>query len=340
MPMGSLRKVLPANEVEKIWSIGKTAPTSQLLCSHCRQKMKVVAGAPNGVEIDFCERCHLVWLDTGELTTLHKTNSEVKPDTKTATPNDESKLEFGRLLFQMQQEKDSFLSSLRIEQTSLDFKDSWKYFISVLGMPVEEEKDFFKSTPWATRILIFLCTFVSLWSFKHLDTAIANFSFFNNLKFPENILRVFSASFIHVHYLHLIVNMYALWIFGDTAEGHVGKKKFILIYALSTIVGYLFFALWNPTAHPIVGASAGIAGLTAFYIFSFPHRRFVVFWFFRWLSIPGLLLGSVYYFFQIIHAMLEISKQGNGISYLSHLGGGLVGLFFGWYWSDRRETRD
>jgi membrane associated rhomboid family serine protease len=334
--LGSLRKVIPTANLEKIWQLHKTAKSSHLNCPQCRQKMKVIN--ESSTELDICFNCHLAWLDIGELTGLQMT-LPIKSEA-------EYKVEYGRALLKMHQDRDSFLSSLKIESTDLVPRNTWKYFLCIFGLPVEENDSDILTTPWATLTLFFLCTIVSLWSFKNLDWALENLSFFANLSFVQTLVRMISAPFFHIGVFHLLVNMYMLWVFGDNVEHHIGKKRFFILYGLSTLVGFVLFKISENTTLPILGSSAGISGLTTFYIYTFPRRRFIVFWplrhfgifrSFRLLSIPSVLFGALFFFLETIRMLAEISTHRGGISNLANLAGAFVGLFFGWYWSPRRE---
>src|SRR6476661_10162372 len=92
--------------------------------------------------------------------------------------------------------------------------------------------------------------------------------------FGEKALPLFSSMFLHGGWLHLIGNMWVLWIFGDNVEDYLGHFKYILFYLVGGLAAALFHALLNWGSRiPSVGASGAIAAVMGAYLILYPRAR-------------------------------------------------------------------
>src|SRR5438876_12279447 len=77
---------------------------------------------------------------------------------------------------------------------------------------------------------------------------------------------ILTSMFLHASWLHLIANMWALWIFGDNIEGYVGHFRYLVFYLLCGIAASLMHIAFNPASNvPSVGPSGAIAGAMGAY---------------------------------------------------------------------------
>src|SRR5262245_15766395 len=80
-------------------------------------------------------------------------------------------------------------------------------------------------------------------------------------------LTVLTSMFLHGGWLHLVGNMWYLWIFGDNIEDRLGHVRFFIFYVLAGVVAALLHFVFNPASRlPTVGASGAIAGVLGAYI--------------------------------------------------------------------------
>ena len=90
-----------------------------------------------------------------------------------------------------------------------------------------------------------------------------------------------TSMFLHGGWMHLIGNMWFLWIFGDNVEDILGHGKYLLFYLLCGVAAALAQFAINPDSRvPTVGASGAIAGVMGAYLVKFPHARIS-----RWIPI-------------------------------------------------------
>src|SRR5664279_1044371 len=89
-----------------------------------------------------------------------------------------------------------------------------------------------------------------------------------------SLLSVLTSMFLHGGWLHVLGNMWFLWIFGDNVEDILGHGKFLLFYLLCGMAAAFLKVLFNVDSRvPMVGASGAIAGVMGAYMVKFPRAR-------------------------------------------------------------------
>jgi len=145
-------------------------------------------------------------------------------------------------------------------------------------------------------------------------------------------LSLLSSMFLHGGWLHLIGNMWYLWIFGDNVEDRLGRARFLFFYLAAGIVAALLQYLLHPTSRvPTVGASGAIAGVLGAYLVAFPHARIVTlipfFPFFQVLALPAGIVLGLWFLMQFFSGFLSLGYgTGGGIAWWAHIGGFVFGL--------------
>lgn len=148
------------------------------------------------------------------------------------------------------------------------------------------------------------------------------------------ILPLFTSMFLHASWLHLIFNMWALWIFGDNVEDYLGHGVYLVFYLLCGFgAGLLHIAFNINSSIPSVGASGAIAGVMGAYFLLFPRARVLTlvpfFWFF-FLWLPAWIVLGYWFVAQFLSgAATSIKARGGnatGIAFWAHVGGFLVGM--------------
>src|SRR5712675_1317324 len=92
-----------------------------------------------------------------------------------------------------------------------------------------------------------------------------------------DIVPFFTMMFLHGGWLHLILNMWILWLFGPTIEDRLGHGTFLVFYLACGIAAALTHLVFNPTSTvPAIGASGAIAGVLGCYMRLFPLARIIV----------------------------------------------------------------
>ena len=149
--------------------------------------------------------------------------------------------------------------------------------------------------------------------------------------FPLELATVFTSLFLHGGWLHLIGNMWYLWIFGDNVEDLMGSWRFLGFYlAAGFVAAIMHSALMPGSPIPTVGASGAIAGVLGAYALAFPRARVLtlipLFFFFQVVAIPALVLLGVWFLFQFIAGAMSIGAASGGVAWWAHIAGFLFGL--------------
>ena len=157
-----------------------------------------------------------------------------------------------------------------------------------------------------------------------------------------------TSMFIHAGWLHIIANLWTLWIFGDNVEDRMGPVRFVIFYLLCGLAGNLLHWFMYPESTlPAVGASGAIAGVLGAYFVLFPLARVIVFlpvlfvpFFFELPAVTYLALWALSQFWSGTLA-LALPQDVGGIGWWVHVGGFVAGvaLHFFFVRSGRRERR-
>jgi len=200
------------------------------------------------------------------------------------------------------------------------------------------------TTPWVTYFLIALNTLVFLFELALGPHGLNAFLFSFGLvpahltaslhagTYAAALLPVLTSMFLHAGWLHIIFNMWWLWIFGDNVEDWLGHFPYLLFYLLSGLGASLVHILFNLGSQvPSVGASGAIAGVMGAYFVLFPSARVLtfIFVFFTWL--PAWLILGYWFVLQFLSGAatsLAASGQGSsgGVAVWAHVGGFLTGV--------------
>lgn len=151
-------------------------------------------------------------------------------------------------------------------------------------------------------------------------------------------LTLFTSMFMHGSLWHLLGNMLFLWIFGNNIEDYLGRFKFILFYLVCGLGASLTHILFHfNSLIPVIGASGAVSGVMGAYLVLYPQARVrslvFIFFFFTFVDIPAFVFLIVWFIFQFLNF------GGQGIAWLAHVGGFLIGLFLIKWWRDRRKRR-
>jgi membrane associated rhomboid family serine protease len=145
-------------------------------------------------------------------------------------------------------------------------------------------------------------------------------------------LPVLTSMFLHASWLHLIGNMWFLWIFGDNIEDYLGHFSYLLFYLVCGFAAAITHILLNAGSRmPSVGASGAIAGVMGAYFVLYPKAR-VMMWFppIFFFHLPAWLVLGYWFFMQFLSgaatSIAETSQTNGGIAFWAHVGGFVAGV--------------
>jgi membrane associated rhomboid family serine protease len=151
---------------------------------------------------------------------------------------------------------------------------------------------------------------------------------------PTDLTPFITNTFLHGGWLHIILNMWTLYIFGPALEDRLGTARFITLYLLSGIAASVTHAVFNAASQvPVLGASGAIAGVIAAYALRFPYAwvRVVVpiIIFPLIFSLPAMVFAGIWFFLQVLQGTSELMLPfagAAGIAWWAHIGGFMAGL--------------
>ena len=147
-------------------------------------------------------------------------------------------------------------------------------------------------------------------------------------------LTLLTSMFLHAGWLHIIGNMWFLWIFGDNVEDRLGHGRYLAFYLLAGAAAGLAQTLVNPTSPvPTIGASGAIAGVMGAYLVLYPHSRVLtLIWLFIFvdiIEIPAVFFLGFWFLVQLFSGVGSVAQAAGsqgGIAFWAHVAGFLFGL--------------
>jgi len=150
--------------------------------------------------------------------------------------------------------------------------------------------------------------------------------------FTGLFLPILTSMFLHASWLHIIGNMWVLWIFGDNIEDYLGHFSYLLFYLASGVAAAVSHILLNAGSNvPSVGASGAIAGVMGAYFVLYPRAR-VLTWFppIFFFHLPAWLVLGYWFLVQFMSgaatSIAETSQTSGGIAFWAHVGGFVAGI--------------
>ena len=189
--------------------------------------------------------------------------------------------------------------------------------------------------PFVTVAIIALNVLAFLYEFT-MDPYEFNFFIAHHGVIPARLqwVDVLTSIFLHDGWLHLIGNMWFLWIYGDNVEDILGHAQYLVFYLLCGLAATMVHVVFNADSRvPTIGASGAIAGVMGAYVVKFPHSKIttlvLVVVFITTMEIPAyliLLYWFVIQFFSGVGSMGHSHLSQGGVAWFAHIGGFLAGV--------------
>jgi len=211
-------------------------------------------------------------------------------------------------------------------------------------LPIKDDQVRY-STPWVTWFLIALNLLIFFFEAaldpRSLNLLIHQFgvvpyhtaallSGSHRYTLPVVVLPYFTSMFLHGSWMHVIGNMWFLYIFGDNVEDYLGHFKYLVFYLLTGLIAMSTqVAISLHSTAPTVGASGAIAGVLGAYFILYPRAR-VLTWFFVFvLWVPAwIILGYWFVLNFLSGTATALAVQGQnvgGVAFWAHVGGFVSG---------------
>jgi len=142
---------------------------------------------------------------------------------------------------------------------------------------------------------------------------------------PEHIL---TSMFLHGGWMHIIGNLWFLWLFGNNVEDSMGRGRFLVFYLLCGVLAAFAQVIAEPSSPvPMVGASGAISGVMGAYIVLYPRVRVYtlvpIFIILTTIALPAWVMLGYWMLLQIFGGL---SGQEGGVAFWAHIGGFVAGV--------------
>jgi membrane associated rhomboid family serine protease len=265
-------------------------PNEVWTCPGCKSPLILLSVTEvENLRLDLCESCKGVWFDRGEwqdLSALHEWQSQ---------------------------------------RAAIERETNWgEWFLQlILRLPTEFNLKP-RITPWVTIAILVLCVLAQI--LLPDDTVLAFATHGRDSLQVSQLYTLITYAFMHAGWMHLLGNMYLLYILGDNVEDVLGHFGFLAFYLACALAAGLTQVIVEPdTSIPMVGASGPIAGVIAAYLILFRRARLtfmILLWQFK---PPAYVWIGIWILIQIAGAKFDADGK-MGIAWYTHIGGFAAGL--------------
>lgn len=143
---------------------------------------------------------------------------------------------------------------------------------------------------------------------------------------------VVTSMFLHGGWMHLIGNMWFLWLFGNNIEDSMTRGRFVVFYLLCGLGAALAQVVAEPSSHiPMVGASGAISGVMGAYLVLYPKARVYTLvplgFFITTVALPAWVMLIYWMALQVFGGLAQsVAEQGGGVAFWAHIGGFVAGV--------------
>jgi membrane associated rhomboid family serine protease len=147
----------------------------------------------------------------------------------------------------------------------------------------------------------------------------------------RQMTNVFTSMFLHGGWMHLIGNMWFLWLFGNNIEDSMTRPRFIVFYLLCGLGAALLQVVLEPDSRiPMVGASGAISGVMGAYLVLYPRVRVFTLlplgFFITTVALPAWVMLIYWMVLQLLGGFSSIGGEGGGVAFWAHVGGFVAGV--------------
>ncbi len=152
---------------------------------------------------------------------------------------------------------------------------------------------------------------------------------------PSNWWPLITNAFMHAGWLHLITNMWFLWIFGPAMEARLGRIVFLVLYLGGAVAASAVHVMTHVgSTEPALGASGAIGAVIAAYAVTYPAERVITIILIvvipLFVPIPAIIFALVWFGLQVIQGTSELASPGiaTSVAWWAHIGGFAFGVLF------------
>lgn len=155
-------------------------------------------------------------------------------------------------------------------------------------------------------------------------------------------LTLLTCTFLHGNLMHLIGNVWFLYVFGDNVEDRLGKVGYLIFYLSSGITASLTHYAFQPDS--VIPTSGAVAGIMGAYMWLYPHARVTtlipILFILQLIVIPAPWFLGLWFVIQLVQGTFSIgSASAAGVAWWAHIGGFAFGFAVAWITENRSQNR-
>lgn len=330
---GQVRYFIGERGAGELWRASEHIEATGRPCPSCSRPLRPILSHHKKLnfEVDVCRICHILWLDQGEDAHLYSSAEIRKKVHMEPHELQEYAQAVAGLASERYKEPDSLISTSGPNEI-------WKWIPGLLGLPIEIDERRLRIQPvtlWLVLIFI-LAVFVRSLGPGSLERLISSYAFIPDEAYRHFGFTWISSFFLHGGFLHMLGNFYYLLIFSDDVEDDLqSSMKFLGLLFGAHWAGLLLHMVATGNGKiPLLGASAGVFGVLAYYVMRFPQTRIGLFYIFLfkayWLRFSAKWLVLFKVLMEVALTSVMWKKTGGGVAHAAHVGGALFGFVIGY----------
>lgn len=147
----------------------------------------------------------------------------------------------------------------------------------------------------------------------------------------HQVWHLLTSMFMHGSWMHLLGNMWFLWIFGNNVEDAMGRLRFVIFYLLAGLAAAIGQVAANPASpFPMVGASGAISGVMGGYLVLYPNVRVFTLvpigFFLTSVALPAWVVLGYWFLIQFVSGLAAFGGGMGGVAFWAHVGGFVAGV--------------
>ncbi|MFB3818753.1 MAG: rhomboid family intramembrane serine protease, partial [Candidatus Methylomirabilales bacterium] len=148
----------------------------------------------------------------------------------------------------------------------------------------------------------------------------------------RQVSNLVTSMFLHGSWMHLLGNMWFLWIFGNNIEDSMGRLRFVVFYLVCGLAAAMAQVVLNPASEiPMVGASGAISGVMGAYLVLYPRVRVFAMvplgFILTSIALPAWTMLGYWFVLQLVSGLTVLGRDtGGGVAFAAHVGGFVAGL--------------
>jgi membrane associated rhomboid family serine protease/Zn-finger nucleic acid-binding protein len=308
-------------ELRKVHTL-ETVKETLKLCPRCNIAMKRFNYSyDSNIFLDKCSNCQGIWTDGGEIQQVAR---YLKDDPRIKT--------IGKDLVEHRKNIEELKSWGGLGKALVMPVSPFILYMPKIILPLSDENPR-ERFPFLTISLITMCVAFFISQAYFIDDLQTFFYFYGFVPKHFFDIGLITSMFLHANILHLLGNMFFLWIFGDNVEDRFSRLGYIIFYLFCGLTAsVLHTVFYFNSSTPAIGASGAISGVMGAYLIFYPKAEIKILFIYRIIRVPAYFYLVLWFIFQLTFALTTFaSNTTTGIAWFAHIGGfvfgGLVAYF-------------